>query len=149
MGGLGLFAAPAHERLYDGNRDEDDPCRMGLSQTEPHVEEPSDGGCRVDGLDQLRQVAPVDKVAHRLVDGNQKDQKEPHTPRAADDAEREIGEDDKCRKGKLVPCATDLGVEMLAMMVELVVCLFPAGKRLAVDGNGAVGIGMYAVSIVL
>ena len=35
---LPLFAAPAHERLYDGNRDEDDPCRMGLSQTEPHVE---------------------------------------------------------------------------------------------------------------
>lgn len=59
-GGLGLFAvlplfaAPAHERFDDGNRDEDDPCRMGLSQTEPHVEEPSDGGCRVDDLDQLR-----------------------------------------------------------------------------------------------
>ena len=35
------------------------------------------------------------------------------------------------------------------MMVELVVCLFPARKGLAVDGNGAVGIGMYAVSIVL
>jgi hypothetical protein len=49
-----LFAAPAHERFDDGNRDEDDPCRMGLSQTEPHVEEPSDGGCRVDDLDQLR-----------------------------------------------------------------------------------------------
>lgn len=51
---LPLFAAPAHERFDDGNRDEDDPCRMGLSQTEPHVEEPSDGGCRVDDLDQLR-----------------------------------------------------------------------------------------------
>ena len=78
-GGLGLFAAlplfaaPAHERLYDGNRDEDDPCRMGLSQTEPHVEEPSDGGCRVDGLDQLRQVAPIDEVTNRVVNGNQKE----------------------------------------------------------------------------
>ena len=51
-------------------------------------------------------MTSVDEVAHRIVDGNQKDQKEPHTPRAADDAEREIGEDDKCRKGKLVPCAT-------------------------------------------
>lgn len=107
------------------------------------------GGCCIDDADQLGEMMSVDKVAHRLVDGNQKDQKEPHTPRAADDAEREIGEDDKCRKGKLVPCATDLGVEMLAMMVELVVCLFPAGKRLAVDGDGAVVIGMYAVSIVL
>ena len=58
-GGLGLFAAlplfatPAHERLYDGNRDEDDPCRMGLSQTEPHVEEPSDGGCWIDAFSEL------------------------------------------------------------------------------------------------
>ena len=57
--GLGLFAAlplfatPAHERLYDGNRDEDDPCRMGLSQTEPHVEEPSDGGCWIDAFSEL------------------------------------------------------------------------------------------------
>ena len=94
-------------------------------------------------------MTSVDEVAHRVVDGNQKDQKEPHAPRAADDAEREIGEDDKCRKGKLIPCATELGVEMLAMMVELVVRLFPARKGLSVDGDGAVGIGMYAVSIVL
>ena len=58
-GGLGLlaalplFARPAHERLYDGNRDEDDPCRMGLSQTEPHVKEPSDGGCWIDAFSEL------------------------------------------------------------------------------------------------
>ena len=38
---------------------------------------------------------------------------------------------------------------MLAMMVELVVCFLPAGKRLAVDGDGAVAIGMHAMSIVL
>lgn len=94
-------------------------------------------------------MTSVDEVAYRIVDGNQKDQKEPHALRAADDAEREIGEDDKCRKGKLVPCATELSMEMLAMMVELVVCLFPARKGLAVDGNGAVGIGIYAVPIVL
>ena len=35
------------------------------------------------------------------------------------------------------------------MMVELVVCFLPAGKRLAVDGDGAVIIGMHAMSIVL
>lgn len=58
-GGLGLFAvlplfaAPVHKRFYDGNRDEDDPCGMGLSQAEPHVEEPSYGSCRVDGVDKL------------------------------------------------------------------------------------------------
>lgn len=38
---------------------------------------------------------------------------------------------------------------MLAMMVELVVCFLPAGERLAVDGDGAVVIGMHAMSIVL
>lgn len=146
---LPLFAAPAHERLYDGNRDEDDPCRMGLSQTEPHVEEPSDGGCRVDGLDQLRQVAPIDEVTNRVVDGNQKDEEKPHAPCAVDNAEHQIGESDKCGEGEFVPCTSDLGVEMLAMMVELVVCFLPAGKRLAVDGDGAVVIGACAMSIVL
>lgn len=34
------------------------------------------------------------------------------------------------------------------MMVELVVCFLPAGKRLAVDGNGAVGIGAYAMPVI-
>ena len=57
-GGLGRFrpvcgASIVHKRLYDGNRDEDDPCGMGLSQAEPHVEEPSYGSCRVDGVDKL------------------------------------------------------------------------------------------------
>lgn len=37
---LPLFTAPTHERLYDGNRDEDYPGGMGLFQAEPHVEEP-------------------------------------------------------------------------------------------------------------
>lgn len=50
---LPLFAAPAHERLYDGDRDEDDPCGMGQSQTEPHVEEPGDGGCWIDAFSEL------------------------------------------------------------------------------------------------
>lgn len=50
---LPLFAAPVHKRFYDGNRDEDDPCGMGLSQAEPHVEEPSYGSYRVDGVDKL------------------------------------------------------------------------------------------------
>ena len=122
---------------------------MGLSQTEPHVEEPSDGGCRVDGLDQLRQVAPIDEVTNRVVDGNQKDEEKPHAPCAVDNAEHQIGEGDKRREGEFVPCTSDLGVEMLAVMVELVVCFLPAGKRLAVDGDGAVVIGMHTMSIVL
>ena len=50
---LPLFATPVHERLYDGNRDEDDPCRMGLSQTQPHVKEPSDGGCWIDAFSEF------------------------------------------------------------------------------------------------
>lgn len=94
-------------------------------------------------------MTSVDEIAKRVVDGNQKDEEKSRSPHAANNAEREIGEDDKCRKGKLVPCATELSMEMLAMMVELVVCLFLARKGLAVDGNGAVGIGIYAVSIVL
>lgn len=51
---LPLFTAPAHERLYDGNRDEDGPCGMGLLQAEPHVEEPCLGTDRIDDIDQLR-----------------------------------------------------------------------------------------------
>ncbi len=38
---------------------------------------------------------------------------------------------------------------MLAMMVELVVFFLPAGKRIAVDGDGAVVIDMHTMSIVL
>lgn len=123
--------------------------RMGLSQTEPHVEEPSDGGCRVDDLDQLRQVASIDEVTNRVVDGNQKDEEEPHAPCAVDNAKHQIGKSDKCGEGEFVPCTSDLGVEMPTMMVELVVCFLPAGKRLAIDGDGAVVIGTHAMSIVL
>ena len=154
-GGLGLlaalplFATPAHERLYDGNRDEDDPCRMGLSQAKPHIEKPCNGGCWVNAVNQLGQAASIDKVAKRVIDGNQKDEEESRSPCAVDNAERQIGESDKCGKGKLVPCTSDLGVEILAMMVELVVCFLPAGERLAVDGDGAVVIGTHAMSIVL
>ena len=75
-----MFAAPTHECFYDGNRDEDDPCRMGLSQTEPHVEEPCLGTDRIDDIDQLRQMASIDKVTNRVVDGNQKDEEKPHAP---------------------------------------------------------------------
>lgn len=103
----------------------------------------------VDGLDQLRQVAPIDEVTNRVVDGNQKDEEKPHAPCAVDNAEHQIGESDKCGEGEFVPCTSDLGVEMLAMMVELVVCFLPAGKRLAVDGDGAIVIGAHAMSIVL
>lgn len=49
-----LFAAPEHERLCNWDRDENDPCGMGLSQAEPHIEEPSKGGRRVDVFDKLR-----------------------------------------------------------------------------------------------
>lgn len=94
-------------------------------------------------------MASIDKVTNRVVDGNQKDEEKPHAPCAVDNAEHQIGESDKCGEGEFVPCTSDLGVEMLAMMVELVVCLLPAGKRLAVDGDGAVAIGTHAMSIVL
>lgn len=94
-------------------------------------------------------MALVDKVAKRVIDGNQKDEEESRSPCAVDNAEHQIGEGDKRGEGEFVPCASDLGVEMLAMMVELVVCFLPAGKRLAVDGDGAVVIGMHAMSIVL
>lgn len=94
-------------------------------------------------------MASIDKVTNRVVDGNQKDEEKPHAPCAVDNAEHQIGESDKCGEGEFVPCTSDLGVEMLAMMVELVVCFLPAGKRLAVDGDGAVVIGMHAMSIVL
>ena len=50
---LPLFAAPAHECFYDRDGDEDYPGGMGLFQAEPHVEEPSYGSCRVDGVDKL------------------------------------------------------------------------------------------------
>ena len=83
-------------------------------------------------------MALVDKVAKRVIDGNQKDEEESRSPCAVDNAEHQIGESDKCGEGKLVPRTTDLGVEMLAMMVELVVCFLLAGKRLAVDGDGAI-----------
>ena len=55
--GLGLFAAlpllsaPAHECLYEGKRDEDDPCGMGLRQAKPHIEKPGNGGCWIDAAD--------------------------------------------------------------------------------------------------
>lgn len=94
-------------------------------------------------------MALVDKVAKRVIDGNQKDEEESRSPCAVDNAEHQIGESDKCGEGEFVPCTSDLGVEMLAMMVELVVCFLPAGKRLTVDGDGAVAIGMYTMSIVL
>lgn len=94
-------------------------------------------------------MTSVDKVTKRVVDGIQKDEEEPHSPRAVDNPERQICEGDKCGKGELVPRTTELGVEMLAMMVEFVVRLLPARKRLAVDGDGAVGIGIHAVPIVL
>lgn len=94
-------------------------------------------------------MALVDKVAKRVIDGNQKDEEEPRSPCAVDDAEHQIGEGDKRGEGEFVPCTSDLGVEMLAMMVELVVCFLPAGKRLVVDGDGAVVIGIHAMSIVL
>ena len=94
-------------------------------------------------------MASIDKVTNRVVDGNQKDEQEPHAPCAVDNAEHQIGEGDKRGEGEFVPCTSDLGVEMLAMMVELVVCFLPAGKRLAVDGDGAVVIGTHAMSIVL
>lgn len=94
-------------------------------------------------------MASIDKVTNRVVDGNQKDEEKPHAPCAVDNAEHQIGEGDKCGEGEFVPCTSDLGVEMLAMMVELVVCFLPAGKRLAVDGDGAVVIGTHAMSIVL
>lgn len=51
---LPLFAAPAHERLYDGNRDEDGPCGMGLPQAKPHIEKPCNGGCWIDAFNELR-----------------------------------------------------------------------------------------------
>lgn len=94
-------------------------------------------------------MASIDKVTNRVVDGNQKDEQEPHAPCAVDNAEHQIGEGDKRGEGEFVPCTSDLGVEMLAMMVELVVCFLPAGERLAVEGDGAVVIGMHAMSIVL
>ena len=71
-------------------------------------------------------MTSVDEVAYRVVDGNQKDEEEPHGPRAVDNAEHQIGKDNKRRKGKLIPRATELGVEMLAMMVEFVVRFLPA-----------------------
>lgn len=51
---LPLFAAPVHECINDGDGDEDYPRRMGLSQAEPHVEEPGNGGCRIDAADEFR-----------------------------------------------------------------------------------------------
>ena len=54
LAALPLFAAPAHECFYDWDGDEDYPDGMGLSQAEPHVEEPSDGGRWVDFVDELR-----------------------------------------------------------------------------------------------
>ena len=50
---LPLFATPVHECSHDGDGDEDYPRRMGLSQAEPHVEEPGNGGCRIDTADEL------------------------------------------------------------------------------------------------
>lgn len=94
-------------------------------------------------------MALVDKVAKRVIDGNQKDEEESRSPCAVGNAEHQVGEGDERGEGEFVPCTSDLGVEMLAMMVELVVCFLPAGKRLAVDGDGAVVIGMHAMSIVL
>ena len=94
-------------------------------------------------------MASIDKVAKRVIDGNQEDEEEFRSPCAVDNAEHQIGESDKCGEGKFVLCTSDLGVEMLAMMVKLGVCLLPARKGLAVNGNGAVGIGMHAVPIVL
>ena len=70
-------------------------------------------------------MTSVDKVTKRVVDGNQKDEEEPHSPRAVDNPERQICEGDKCGKGELVPRTTELGVEMLAMMVEFVMRLLP------------------------
>lgn len=122
---------------------------MGLPQAEPHVEKPGNGSCRIDTADELRQAASVDEATNCVVDGNQKDEEESRCPRVVNNAERQIGEGDKRGEGEFVPCTSDLGVEMLAMMVELVVCFLPAGKRLAVDGDGAVVIGMHAMSIVL
>lgn len=78
-------------------------------------------------------MASIDKVTNRVVDGNQKDEEESRGPCAVDNAEHQIGESDKCGEGEFVPCTSDLGAEMLAMMVELVVCFLPAGKRLAVS----------------
>lgn len=94
-------------------------------------------------------MTSVDEIAKRVVDGNQKDEEKSRSPHAANNAERQIGEGDKHGEGELIPRATELGVEMLAMMVELVARLFSAGELFAVDNHGAVGIGMYAVSIVL
>lgn len=94
-------------------------------------------------------MTSVDEIAKRVVDGNQKDEEKSRSPHAANNAECQIGEGDKHGKGELIPRATELGVEMLAMMVELVVCFLPAGKRLVVDGDGAVVIGIHAMSIVL
>ena len=94
-------------------------------------------------------MALVDKAAKRVIDGNQKDEEESRSPCAVNDAEHQIGEGDKRGEGEFVPCTSDLGAEMLAMMVELVACFLPAGKRLAVDGDGAVVIGVHAMSIVL
>ena len=71
---LPLLAAPAHECLCERNRDEDDPGGMGLTQAEPHVEKPRNGGSRVDAVNELGQAAPIDRVAKRVVDGNQKDE---------------------------------------------------------------------------
>ena len=94
-------------------------------------------------------MASIDKVAERVVDGNQKDEEESHAPGAVDNAEHQIRQGDYCGKRKLVPRTTELGVEVLAMMVKLVVCFLPTGKRLAVDGDGTVGIGVHAMPIVL
>ena len=77
---LPLFAAPVHECSYDGNGDEDYPSRMGLSKAEPHVEEPGNSSRRIDTADELRQATSVDKVANGVVDGNLKDEEEPHAP---------------------------------------------------------------------
>ena len=114
---LPLFTAPTHECFYDRDGDEDYPGGMGLPQAEPHVEEPYNGGCWVNAVNQLGQAASIDKVAKRVIDGNQKDEEESRSPCAVDNAEHQIGEGDKRGEGEFVPCTSDLGAEMLAMMV--------------------------------
>ena len=60
-------------------------------------------------------MASIDKVAKRVIGGNQKDEEESRSPCAVDNAERQIGESDKCGEGEFVPCTSEPGVEMLAL----------------------------------